>query len=119
MGLPADVIKAGILLSGVYEPEVVCHITVNEQAKISQESAIRNNCINRPPHRTMPILVAAGADEPEGWIQLSRSYVESCQAAGIETDLILSPGANHFSLLDQAVTPGHALANNILHLINA
>ena len=118
-GLPVDVIKGGILLSGVYEPEVICHITVNEEAKISQESAVRNNCLQRPPYRKVPILVAAGADEPEGWQQLSHSYAESCQAAGIETDLILSPGANHFSLLEQAVTPGDPLARAILALINA
>mgnify|MGYP003312741191 CR=1 FL=1 len=49
-------LKGSILLSGIYEPEVVLHLDVNEDIKLDREMAFKCNLINNPPLCESPIF---------------------------------------------------------------
>ena len=59
-------LKGSILLSGIYEPEVVLHLDVNEDIRLDREMAFECNLINKPALCESPIMICAGGDEPEG-----------------------------------------------------
>lgn len=116
-GLPAEVIEGAVLLSGIYEPEVVLHLSVNADVRLSAAMAQRQDCLCQPPRRNVPLLIAVGGAEPAGWIAQSRAYHDVCRQAGLDSQWHLVDGANHFSIVQEAVTPGTPLAEAIITLL--
>jgi arylformamidase len=116
-GLPAETISGAVVLSGIYEPEVVLHLTVNAEIRLTPAMAARHDCLRLPPQRQVPLLIAVGGAEPTGWIGQSRAYRDVCVQAGLAVDWMCIEGANHFTLLEQAVTVGSPLAAAIRHLV--
>ena len=110
-------LKGSILLSGIYEPEVVLHLDVNEDIRLDQEMAFKCNLINKPPLCESPIMICVGGDEPEGWIDQSRSYFELCDSQNIKVDFKIVEGTNHFSLLDHAMSEDYVLNKEVIEFI--
>ncbi len=115
-GLPADTITGAVVLSGIYEPEVVRHLAVNAEIGLTAAMAARHDCLRQPPTRQVPLLIAVGGAEPIGWIGQSRAYHDVCAAAGIDVQWMRVEGANHFTLLEDAMTAGSPLATAMLQL---
>jgi len=113
-GLPADVIKGAACISGIYEPEVVMRISVNQDVRLDADMAARNNCLTRPPRNGAPVIVAVGGDEPEGWRQQSESYAEVCRQAGSEVTYLEVAGTNHFTVAEELTKRGSALVQAML-----
>ena len=110
-------LKGSILLSGIYEPEVVLHLDVNENIQLDREMDFKCNLINKPSLSESPILVCVGGDEPEGWIDQSRSYFELCDSQNLKVDFKIVEGTNHFSLLDHAMSEDYELNKKIIEFI--
>ena len=117
-GLPADVIKGAVCVSGIYEPAAVMRISVNEEVRLDEATAARNDCLAQPI-RPVPVVVAVGGDEPEGWRQQSLDYAEACRDAGCATELMVVDGANHFTVAETMCDPGSALFQALMARIKA
>lgn len=115
-GLPPQVIRAAALLSGIYEPAVVLRTSVNAEIGLTDAVAMRNDCIDRPPAYALPMLVAAGGDEPDGWQQQSIDYAAACRVDNYDLALTCVEGTNHFTLLEAAADPAHPLCQSIIRL---
>ena len=48
-GLPADVIKGAVPVSGIFDPEPAMHTTVNAEIGLTEEIARRNDALRLPP----------------------------------------------------------------------
>ncbi|HWP57344.1 MAG TPA: alpha/beta hydrolase [Candidatus Acidoferrales bacterium] len=114
LGLPKDLIKGAALISGVYDPEPVLHLSVNEDIRLAPDSARRNSPMLHPPLSSAPLIIAVGGDEPEGWRQMSREYFDLCRARGIDATYLEIPGAHHFSIPLLLADPTTALARALL-----
>ena len=79
VGLPADVISGAVMISGIYEPEVVLRLSVNADIRLSAPMGRRQDCLRQPPCCPVPVLIAVGGAEPVGWIEQSRAYHKVCQ----------------------------------------
>ena len=55
--------------------------------------------MRQPPLSNCPLMICAGANEPEGWIDQSMRYSKLCESKGIKTKFELVDDAHHFSLL--------------------
>ena len=117
-GLPADVLKGALPLSPVFEPEAVIHTSINEDVRLNIEMAQRNNVLASPPTIKAPIIVAVGELEPEGFRQQSVSYVNLCQANGIEAEYYEIKGCNHFTALDAFSKNNHELFHKLIAIIS-
>lgn len=95
-GLPGDIIKGAIPITGVFDCEPVPDITVNELIRLDRESARRLSPLRNPPRRAQPVLVAVGGAEPPLWIQMSKDYVALCREHGIECEYLELPDHDHF-----------------------
>lgn len=106
---PNEEVKGAILLTGIYEPEVALNLEVNKEIQLDSETASKCNVMREPPLSNCPMIICAGANEPEGWIDQSRRYLELCESKGIGATFKLVEDAHHFSLLDHASDEKHPL----------
>ena len=71
----------------------------------------------QPPFCESPIMICVGGDEPEGWIDQSRSYFELSDSQNIIVDFKIVEGTNHFSLLDHAMNEDYELNKEVIEFI--
>ncbi len=103
---PADGIQAMAGITGIYEPEIILGVSVNEEAQVSPEVATRRTCLGRTFRLRPRVLLAVGGDEPAGWRAQSHAFAGACRDAGLDTRLEVVPGANHFTVLERVLDPG-------------
>jgi len=97
-GLPDDLIKGAALLTGVYDPEPVLGISVNEAIQLTADMVDTVSPLRNPPRRDLPLVVPVGGAETAEWIKQTRTYVDLCQANGIGAVYMEVPGADHFDM---------------------
>ncbi|PYV94347.1 MAG: alpha/beta hydrolase [Acidobacteria bacterium] len=99
-GSPPNIIKGAVASSGVYDLEMVTHVSANEQIRMTPEIARENNPFLHPPLAVCPLLVTVGGAEPEGWKQMSKDYFQFCKDRGAVCEYLEVPGANHYTMSD-------------------
>ncbi|MBL6951074.1 MAG: alpha/beta hydrolase [Alphaproteobacteria bacterium] len=97
-GLPTDVIKGAALLTGVYDPEPVLGISVNEVIGLTPDMLTTVSPMRNLPRRNLPLLLPVGGGETPEWIKQTRAYADLCQANGIGAEYLEVPGADHFDM---------------------
>lgn len=116
-GSPGDLVSAIVAISGIYEPEVITHITVNDEAEIDLETARRNDCLVNPPLGNARYLVTAGGDEPAGWIEQSRLYADVVSNAGNPCEYFVLNNTDHFTVSCESFSAGSEAFSKIENLI--
>ncbi|MFK7963028.1 MAG: alpha/beta hydrolase [Burkholderiaceae bacterium] len=105
-GLPANLVAGVAAISGIYEPEVILGLSVNQDAQVTKDVAVRNDCLTQPPGGQALVIAWAGGDEPEGWIDQTVRYSQVVKAADMECRQFVMPDTNHFTVLDASFKPG-------------
>lgn len=118
-GRPSDLVFGVAAISGIYEPQVILRLSVNEQAEIDADAAQRNDCMVHSPKGNARIIIWAGGDEPEGWIDQSRRYAEVAANAGMSTEVFELPSTDHFTVLEQTFSKGSEGWRAILKLLQS
>src|SRR5207302_10546683 len=62
-GVPADVVKAGCAVSGLYDLEPIRLCYLNDVLGLTPESARRNSPVHLKPTGRAPLVLAVGAGE--------------------------------------------------------
>lgn len=104
--LPADRVAGVAAISGIYEPEIVTRISVNQEAQIDLPTARENDCLANPPRGNARVIAWAGGDEPEPWIEQTRAYARTVRAAGLRCEQFVLEGSHHFTVLPRSADPG-------------
>jgi arylformamidase len=115
-GLPADLIKGAVPISGIYDPEPAIHISVNAEIRLTEAIARRNNALALPPRARCPVALFVGGDEPPEWRRQSELYAAHLRRHGLEPTLTVVPAAHHFNILDQYQDPASAILRAIVGL---
>ena len=97
-GLPEDIVKGAALLTGVYDPEPVLGLSVNDQIRLTPEQVPLIDPRRHLPRRPLPLLIAVGGAETESWIKQSRDYHALCREHGIDAEYLEMPGEDHFTM---------------------
>jgi arylformamidase len=112
--LPRDIIKGALVMSGVYDLDMVMRISVQEEVRLTPEMARENDPFLHPPLARCPILVAVGGAEPKGWQQMSEDYFNYCKARGLSVEYLVVPGANHYTVPEQFLDESSSLTQAAL-----
>lgn len=112
-GLDPAVLGGLFAVSGIYEPEVACHLTVNAEIGLDPETARRNDVLLRETRHRPPALVAVGGAEPGGWVAQSRAYADLLRGRGVEVEYVEAPGFHHFTFLEGLADPGDPLVRRM------
>jgi arylformamidase len=113
-GLPADLIKGAVPISGIYDPEPARHISVNAEIGLSAEIARRNDALALPPRVRCPVALFVGGAEPPEWQRQTTLYAAHLRRHGLAPSCEVLPGANHFSILDQYLDGDSAILRAIV-----
>jgi arylformamidase len=115
--VPADLVRAGCAISGVFELAPLIATSINAAARLDHEAAAAASPLFWPPPPNGRTLVAAvGSDESSEFHRQSRTMAETWAKAGLETEYLSVPGANHFTIVEELAKPDSALFGRVASL---
>ncbi|WP_136419403.1 MULTISPECIES: alpha/beta hydrolase [Oxalobacteraceae] len=116
--LPPDLVKAAILMSGIYDLEPVRHADfVNVDLKLGEREVDFLSPARMPQASAAPFLTAVGALESEEFRRQTGLLEQSWQA-GHRMQVPL-PEANHLTICDAFAQPDHPLCEASIELISS
>lgn len=113
-GLPPNLIKGAVGVSGVYELAPILRTSVNADVRLTDDMAARNSPTRHPPVTSAPLVVAVGQQEPEAFIDQSKDFHQACMNAGLDSQYLECPGDDHFSVLYTLANPISGLCGLVL-----
>lgn len=117
--LPADVVAAGLPISGIYDLEPVRLTPLNDALGLDAAEAQALSPELLTPSASAPMVVALGGDESDEFHRQADSLAAAWREAGIAAEILAVPGRDHFTVLNALAEPGHdvlAAANRLLGL---
>jgi arylformamidase len=112
-GLPADAVKSGLAISGLYELEPIRHTYLNDALKLDAAAARRNSPALFLRKGAAPLALAVGADETLEFLRQQRDFAAALAKAGAAPGESLEiAGRHHFDIIHDLAEPGtklHAL----------
>ena len=118
-GLPADPIKAALLVSGVYDIAPLRHSYLQPQIRLDDGIVERNSPLFQVRACRTPLLVTWGADESSEFARQSNEFADAWEAVGNRCERLAQPGANHFTAINGFEDPSSVLCRWLANRIPA
>ncbi len=99
-GLPADLIKSGCLLSGLFDLAPIPYTWLQPSLQLTWGEVLRNSPIRRLPRVAGPLIVSYGEAESPEFRRQSDDYLSAWHAGGLGGQLLMQPGKNHYTVID-------------------
>ncbi len=116
-GVPADLVRAAYGLSGVYDLAPLIGTSLNQALYLSAGISRAASPMFRPaPAKGRRFVAAVGGDESAEFLRQSREIAQTWEKAGLITENVVVPGANHFTILDELIRPGSPVLTRITEL---
>jgi arylformamidase len=116
-GVPADLVRAGVAISGLFELEPLIGTSINDLVHLDSASARAASPLLWPaPPKGRALVAAVGGDESPEFLRQSRIIAEAWGRAGVRTECLVVPGTNHFSVVDALTDPQSALFSAVARL---
>jgi arylformamidase len=103
--LPPDLLKGGLLVSGMYDLKPVRLSKRSEYVKFTDEMEERLSSQRHLDKLNAPIVVAYGAQETPEFQRQGREFAAAVKAAGKLVELIVAEGFNHFEIQETFGNP--------------
>ncbi|MGK0272347.1 MAG: arylformamidase [Cocleimonas sp.] len=101
--LPTNLIKSGLLISGVYELEPIVHTSLNEGPQMDIPEATTESPTFMSPVTNAPQLVVYGGGETNEFHRQSIDYANKFRTTERAVELYEVPMADHYDELDRLV----------------
>ncbi len=109
-GVPADLVRAGVAISGVFEVEPLVPTSLNEALRLTPEAARYVSLLDADlPRSGLELVCAVGGAESPEFIRQSRDCAAAWAKKGAKTSVLEVPGANHFTVMDEMTRAGSPL----------
>lgn len=118
-GLPHDLVKGVAGLSGLYELAPLCDIGPNEWLQMHADQTARVSPVHRLPRAGLPMVLAVGGLETDGFKNQTEAYQAACQNEGLAVKRVQVPQCNHFDLLCELADPQSDLFRAVLQMVLA
>ena len=116
-GLPRDVVKSALLVSGMYDMRPVMLSARSSYVKLTDEEVLALSAILQPEKSRTPLTLVYGEKETPEFRRHPKAYAEVLAVAGKPVKVVEIPGVNHFEILRQLGEPGSELARHALALM--
>ena len=108
-GLPEDLVKGGVAVSGVYDLEPMRFLEVNDTLRIDAAAVRECSPLRTVPRTAGPLVLAVGSGEGEEFDRQQGEYAAVWRAAGHSCRAMVLEGENHFSIIDGLAHEGSDL----------
>ena len=113
-GLPADLIKGGCAISGLYDLEPIRLCYLNEELGLDPDTAARNSPVRLIVRNPAPLLLPVGELEGSEYRRQSEDLASAWRRQGLSPEVLVMTGHDHFSIVDQLGDPESELSRVIL-----
>jgi arylformamidase len=104
-GLPADIIKGGICMSGMYDMKPVRLSKRSAFVKFDDDMEEKMSSQRHLDRLRAPIIVTYGTNETPEFQRQNRDFAASVKAAGKPVELIAAANYNHFEMNETLANP--------------
>lgn len=104
-GLPPDILKGGLLISGMYDLKPVRLSKRSEYVKFTDEIEEELSSIRHLDKLHAPITVCYGTQETPEFQRQSRDFAAAVKAAGKPVELLVGESLNHFEMQETLGNP--------------
>ena len=113
LGLPADLVKGGCGISGLYDLEPIRLCYLNDDLELTPEAAERNSPVRLARHAKGPLLLPVGGLEGPEYLRQSETLAEHWRDQGAAPEVMVMAGQDHFSIAAQLETTDSELSRAI------
>lgn len=113
-GLPADIVKGVTGISGIYDLAPLPYTFLQPQLQLGWDQVRRNSPINHIPQSAPSLLVSYGSKEPAEFARQSEDYLAAWRAQGLDGELLVLPGKNHYDVIDGFLNAESSLCSSVL-----
>jgi arylformamidase len=107
-GLPRDLFKGGLAISGVYDLRPLQHVDfLQPDLRLDDASALKVSPAYLPPATRAPVYTCVGGAESSEFRRQNSLLAQRWRSA-VAADIPM-PGHNHFSVIDELANPASAL----------
>jgi arylformamidase len=99
-GLPDDVIKGGVAISGIHDLRAMPYSYLQPSLQLTHEVILRQSPCLDVPRSGPPLLISCGAKETSEIRRLATEYHQARQANGLGGELLIQEGKHHFSAIE-------------------
>ena len=117
-GLPANLIKGGLLISGMYDLKPVRLSKRSQYVKFTDEIEQALSSQRHLDRLNAPVIVAYGNQETPEFQRQNRDFAAAVKAAGKPVELIVGEGFNHFEMQETLGNPYGIAGRAALKLMN-
>ena len=117
--LPAELVRAGIPISGVFELEPLVHTSINDVPAMSLDEARRESPSNITPATNAPQLVAVGGGESGEFLRQADAYADQYRSADRKMERLDVLVDDHFDILNTLASDDSEFFARCMALINA
>lgn len=119
LGLPANVVKGGLPMSGLLDMEPMTLCFVNEWMQMSLEDGLRNSPDRNLPDEGCPLIVAVGGNETDEFKRQSKDFATLWQSKGWPAEYLECAGINHFTAPLELCKPDSEMTQKLLTMIKS
>ena len=116
-GLPADVVKSALLISGMYDMRPVILSARSSYVKLSGAEILDLSAILQPEKFGAPVTLVYGEKETPEFRRQPKEFAQALAAAGKPVKLVEIPGVNHFEVLRELGEPRSAVGRLALEMM--
>jgi arylformamidase len=116
-GLPADVIKGALPISGLFDLAPFPYSWLQPKLQITWDQVRRCSPLSNLPPHPVPTIVAVGGEESAEFQRQSRDYVDRLREHGVPATFLPVPDRNHFNVVHDFRGAGGPLCKTLLELI--
>lgn len=109
-------IKAGLLISGIYDLEPIRYSYLNAKLGLDEAMSRRNSPVLQPGGIDKPLVVVAGSGELPLLRKQSADFAAHRAIHGLPVVYEEIPGANHFTMMDELASPSGRLTTLVRQL---
>ena len=117
-GIPTDIIKGAVPLSGLHDLAPIRLSCINEWTKLDEAEAAQNSPVLHLPSTGCPLVVSYGASETAEFKRQSALLADAWAAKGWHAEIFEHPDRNHFDIVFDLCDPGSLLGSKVFALIN-
>ncbi len=108
-GLPPDAVKGGIPISGIFDLSPLAYSWLQPKLGLTHEIIRRESPLFNIPLDGPPLLISLGENESLEFHRQSAVYLDTWKANGLEAELLVQPGKNHITAIEDLARPDSRL----------
>ena len=115
--VPADLVRAGYAISGIFDLPPLVGTSLNVALGLSAESArAASPMFWPPPPKACVFAAAVGGLESEEFLRQSQAIAHTWRQAGVTAEDVVVANTNHFTIVDELARPTSPMFKSVVAL---